>query len=130
MGATESKVQGNGAVAGEGVSSKAKLTLAQGTQPLQTTSLNILRDGFYGKRPVSVFTYDPSQFVLDNNQGFLPKAIKKLKTIRHPSVLRFIDCKTSSSAVHLITEQVVPLTLDYLKDISEDEILVGLFDIM
>ncbi|KAF9347861.1 Protein-associating with the carboxyl-terminal domain of ezrin [Mortierella sp. AD094] len=129
MGATESKAQGNGAGAGEG-SSKAKLTFAQGTQPLQSTPLYTLRDAFYGKRPVSAFTYDPAQFALDNKQEFLPKAIKKLKTIRHPSVLRFIDCKTSSAGVHLVTEQVVPLTTEYLEEITEDEILVGLYDIM
>ncbi|KAI1307290.1 Protein-associating with the carboxyl-terminal domain of ezrin [Mortierella claussenii] len=133
MGAAESKAQGNGtgaSPAGEGVSSKAKLTFAQGTPPLQTTSVYTLRDAYFGNRAVSAFAYDPAQFVLDNKQEFLPKAIKKLKTIRHPSVLRFIDCKTSSAGVHLITEQVVPLTVEYLKDITEDEILVGLFDIM
>ncbi|KAG0006306.1 Protein-associating with the carboxyl-terminal domain of ezrin [Entomortierella chlamydospora] len=129
MGATESKAQGNGAGAGEG-SSKAKLTFAQGTQPLQSTPVYTLRDAFYGKRPVSAFTYDPAHFALDNKQEFLPKAIKKLKTIRHPSVLRFIDCKTSSAGVHLVTEQVVPLTTEYLEEMTEDEILVGLYDIM
>ncbi|KAG0306437.1 Protein-associating with the carboxyl-terminal domain of ezrin [Dissophora globulifera] len=101
-----------------------------GTQPLQTTPIYTLRDAFYGKRPVSTFTYDPSQFVLDNKHEYLPKAIKKLKTIRHPSVLRFIDCKTGSAGVHLITEQVIPLTVEYLEEITEDEILVGLYDIM
>ncbi|KAF8926144.1 Protein-associating with the carboxyl-terminal domain of ezrin [Dissophora ornata] len=129
MGAAESKAQGNGSGAGEGFT-KAKLTFAQGTQPLQTTPVYTLRDAFFGKRPVSAFTYDPAQFALDNKQEFLPKAIKKLKTIRHPSVLRFIDCKTSSAGVHLVTEHVVPLTVDYLEEITEDEILVGLYDIM
>ncbi|KAF9976400.1 Protein-associating with the carboxyl-terminal domain of ezrin [Actinomortierella ambigua] len=51
-------------------------------------------------------------------------------TIRHPSVLRFIDCKTDASGVHLITEQVRPLTIDYLEEISRDEILLGLHDIL
>ncbi|KAF8975623.1 Protein-associating with the carboxyl-terminal domain of ezrin [Entomortierella lignicola] len=134
MGATESKVQGNGASAGEG-SSKAKLTFVQGTQPIYSTPVYTLRNAFYGKRPVSAFTFDPAQFALDNKQEFLPKAIKaslnpKLKTIRHPSVLRFIDCKTSSAGVHLVTEQVIPLTVEYLEEITEDEILVGLYDIM
>ncbi|KAF9438152.1 Protein-associating with the carboxyl-terminal domain of ezrin [Entomortierella beljakovae] len=129
MGATESKSQGNGAIAGEG-SSKVKLTFVQGTQPLYRTPLYSLSDALYGKRSVSAFTYDPSQFTLDNNQEFLPKAIKKLKTIRHPSVLKFIDCKPSSAGVHLVTERVIPLSIDYLESCSEDEILVGLFDIM
>ena len=55
---------------------------------------------------------------------------QKLKTIRHPSVLRFIDCKAATAGVHLITERVIPLTVDYLEEIAEDEILLGLYDIM
>ncbi|KAK3828519.1 MAG: hypothetical protein J3Q66DRAFT_322863 [Benniella sp.] len=129
MGAAESRSQGSSTGSGEG-SSTAKLAFAPGTQPLLVTPVFTLRDAFFGKRPVSAFTYDPAQFVLDNNQEFLPKAIKKLKTIRHPSVLRFIDCKASSKGFHLITEQVIPLTPEYLEDITEDEILIGLYDIM
>ncbi|KAF9135093.1 Protein-associating with the carboxyl-terminal domain of ezrin [Mortierella sp. 14UC] len=132
MGAAESK-QGipgtTGSTVSEG-SSKAKLVFPQNTQPLQATTVYTLRDAYYGKRIVSVFTYDPSQLELDNKQEFLPKAIKKLKTIRHPSVLRFIDCKATSAGFHLITERVVPLTAEYLEEITEDEILVGLYDIM
>ncbi|KAF9934370.1 Protein-associating with the carboxyl-terminal domain of ezrin, partial [Modicella reniformis] len=74
MGAAESRPQGNGAVAGDG--SKAKLAFAPGTQPLLATPVFTLRDAFFGKRPVSAFTYDPAQFALDNKQEFLPKAIK------------------------------------------------------
>ncbi|KAG0202913.1 Protein-associating with the carboxyl-terminal domain of ezrin [Mortierella sp. NVP41] len=128
MGAAESK-QGISGTASEG-SSKAKLTFPQNTQPLQATTIYTLRDAYFGKRLVSAFTYDPSQLELDNKQDFFPKAIKKLKTIRHPSVLRFIDCKPSSGGFHLITERVVPLTPEYLEEITEDEILVGLYDIM
>ncbi|KAF9194875.1 Protein-associating with the carboxyl-terminal domain of ezrin [Haplosporangium sp. Z 767] len=129
MGAAESKVHGNSAVGGE-VSSKAKLAFVPGVDAVQSTPVYTLRDAFLGKRPVSVFLYDPAQFELDNSHEFLPKAIKKLKTIRHPSVLRFIDCKTSSTEVLLITERVVPLTVEYLEDITEEEILVGLYDIL
>ncbi|KAG0232424.1 Protein-associating with the carboxyl-terminal domain of ezrin [Mortierella sp. GBA43] len=130
MGAAESRPQGSGAAAGEGSSSKAKLVFAPGSPPLVTTPVYTLRDAFLGKRPVSVFTFDPDQFALGNKKEFLPKAIRKLKTIRHPSVLRFIDCKFSSTGAHLITEPVVPLTPEYLEDITEDEILIGLYDIM
>ncbi|KAF9560065.1 Protein-associating with the carboxyl-terminal domain of ezrin [Mortierella alpina] len=129
MGAAESKAQGNGTPGGEGFS-KAKLSFPPGAAVLQSTSVYSLRDAYFGKRLVSAFSYDPAQFELDNRHEFLPKAIRKLKTIRHPSVLRFIDCKTSSTGVHLITERVTPLTVEYLQAISEDEILVGLYDIM
>ncbi|KAG0380259.1 Protein-associating with the carboxyl-terminal domain of ezrin [Mortierella sp. AD032] len=131
MGAAESKqgISGTTTAVSEG-SSKARLVFPQNTPPLQTTTVYTLKDAYYGKRLVSAFTYDPSQLELDNRQEFLPKAIKKLKTIRHPSVLRFIDCKATSAGFHLITERVVPLTEEYLEEITEDEILVGLYDIM
>ncbi|KAF9964206.1 Protein-associating with the carboxyl-terminal domain of ezrin [Mortierella alpina] len=129
MGAAESKAQGNGTAGGEGFS-KAKLSFPPGATVLQSTSVYALRDAYFGKRPVSAFSYDPAQFELDNRHEFLPKAIRKLKTIRHPSVLRFIDCKTNSTGVHLVTERVAPLTVEYLQAITEDEILVGLYDIM
>ncbi|KAG0345711.1 Protein-associating with the carboxyl-terminal domain of ezrin [Podila humilis] len=127
MGAAESKGVDNGT--GIERSSRDKLTFVQGATPLLTTSVYTLRQAFFGKKPVSAFTYDPAHFAVDKHE-FLPKAIKKLKTIRHPSVLKFIDCKTSSAGVNLITEPVIPLSLEYLEDISEDEILVGLFDIL
>ncbi|KAG9320097.1 hypothetical protein KVV02_008318 [Mortierella alpina] len=129
MGAAESKAQGNSSAGGEGFS-KAKLSFPPGATVLQSTSVYALRDAYFGKRPVSAFSYDPAQFELDNKREFLPKAIRKLKTIRHPSVLRFIDCKTSSTGVHLVTERVAPLTVEYLQVITEEEILVGLYDIM
>ncbi|KAF9913110.1 Protein-associating with the carboxyl-terminal domain of ezrin [Linnemannia zychae] len=129
MGAAESK-QGILGTTGSNVSEGSKLVFPQNTQPLQATTVYTLRDAYYGKRLVSAFTYDPSQLELDNKQEFLPKAIKKLKTIRHPSVLRFIDCKATSAGFHLITERVIPLTAEYLEEITEDEILVGLYDIM
>ncbi|KAG0268160.1 Protein-associating with the carboxyl-terminal domain of ezrin [Actinomortierella ambigua] len=128
MGASESKLGAEGA----SPSSKSKLTFVPGAPPLCKTPICALRDAFYGKRPVSAFTYDPAQLNLGSRakNDLLPKAIKKLMTIRHPSVLRFIDCKTDASGVHLITEQVRPLTIDYLEEISRDEILLGLHDIL
>ncbi|KAG0234442.1 Protein-associating with the carboxyl-terminal domain of ezrin [Actinomortierella wolfii] len=128
MGASESKHTGDGAPP----SSRSKLTFVPGAPPLCTTPIYTLRDAFYGKRPVSAFTYDPSQLNLGSHvkSEILPKAIKKLMTIRHPSVLRFIDCKTDSSGVHLITEQVRPLTIEHLEEIPRDEILLGLHDML
>lgn len=78
MGAAESKAGANGS---EG-SSRDKLTFAQGVAPLLTTPVYTLRPAFFGKRPVSAFTYDPAQFALDNKHEFLPKAIKVQKAKR------------------------------------------------
>jgi hypothetical protein len=75
MGAAESKTQGSGTAGGEGFS-KAKLSFSPGATVLQSTSVYALRDAYFGKRPVSAFSYDPAQFELDDRHEFLPKAIR------------------------------------------------------
>ena len=44
---------------------------------------------------------------------FLPlanNALKKLRTIRHPDVLKFIDAVTTDTTVYVMTERVRPLS--------------------
>ncbi|CAG0883278.1 unnamed protein product [Darwinula stevensoni] len=65
---------------------------------------------------VSIFTYD----VKGNGEVSLEMArgcIKRLKTIRHPSILPYLgDCETDK-CIYLATEYVVPLS-KYLSDLS------------
>ena len=37
-------------------------------------------------------------------------ALRKLRTLRHPNILRFIDGHETDTAVYIITEPVEPLT--------------------
>jgi SCY1-like protein 1 len=61
--------------------------------------------------PVSVFSFDfASQ---PSRRSLLPlakNALRKLKTLRHPDVLKYIDGVESDAAVWIVTERVTPLT--------------------
>ncbi|KAN0090665.1 hypothetical protein V8E55_004231 [Tylopilus felleus] len=59
--------------------------------------------------PVSVFEYD---FVHPLSKSTIPlakNALRKLRTIRHPDVLKFMDVVESDSAILVMTERVRPL---------------------
>ncbi|KAH0832319.1 hypothetical protein J3R83DRAFT_13329 [Lanmaoa asiatica] len=61
--------------------------------------------------PVSVFEYD---FVHPLNKSTIPlakNALRKLRTIRHPDVLKFMDVVESESAILIMTERVRPLSV-------------------
>jgi SCY1-like protein 1 len=56
---------------------------------------------------VSVFEYDCS-----SRRGMLPiakNALRKLRTTRHPDVLKFIDAVETETTIHIMTERVRPL---------------------
>jgi len=59
--------------------------------------------------PVSVFVFDASQ---GNKRSQLPlakNALRKLRTIRHPDVLKFVDVVETETTIHIVTERVQPL---------------------
>lgn len=59
--------------------------------------------------PVSVFEYD---LVHPLNKPTVPlarNALRKLRTIRHPDILKFMDVVESDSAIFIMTERVRPL---------------------
>ncbi|KDQ15249.1 hypothetical protein BOTBODRAFT_108853 [Botryobasidium botryosum FD-172 SS1] len=59
--------------------------------------------------PVSVFYFDAS---LPNHRNLLPlarNALRKLRTIRHPDVLKFIDVVDAENTIYIVTERVQPL---------------------
>ncbi|KAF8590947.1 ARM repeat-containing protein [Ramaria rubella] len=58
---------------------------------------------------VSVFVFDAGQ---PNKRSQLPlakNALRKLRTIRHPDVLKFIDVIETDTTIQLVTERVQPL---------------------
>ncbi|KAF7321448.1 Protein kinase domain-containing protein [Mycena kentingensis (nom. inval.)] len=57
--------------------------------------------------PVSVFEYDCT-----TRRGMLPlakNALRKLKTMRHPDLLKLIDCVETETTIQIMTERVRPL---------------------
>ncbi|KAG2073379.1 ARM repeat-containing protein [Suillus decipiens] len=60
---------------------------------------------------VSVFEYDLTHPLNKSTMPLARNSLRKLRTIRHPDVLRFIDVVESDSAICIMTERVRPLPL-------------------
>ena len=58
---------------------------------------------------MSVFVYESSQHPNKNHLSLAKNALRKLRTVRHPDVLKFIDAVESDSTVYIMTERVQPL---------------------
>ncbi|PLW44096.1 hypothetical protein PCASD_04875 [Puccinia coronata f. sp. avenae] len=85
---------------------------------------------------VSIFVYDmgnsnqlnSNAFIGSKDRklllGFAKNSLKKLRSLRHPDILKFIDGTETDSAVYIITEKVsaLPTKLDQLKMSSQTEI--------
>ncbi|XP_013419162.1 protein-associating with the carboxyl-terminal domain of ezrin-like [Lingula anatina] len=64
-------------------------------------------------------------------RGFVENAVKQLKTIRHPSVLRFFTSFTSPQGLHIVTKPVSPLLLALeAGKLSSVEISAGIYNII
>ncbi|KAF8706088.1 ARM repeat-containing protein, partial [Rhizoctonia solani] len=67
------------------------------------------RKGQDDSSPVSVFAFDASD---PQRRDLLPlakNALRKLRTTRHPDILKFIDVVETDSSIHIVTERVQPL---------------------
>lgn len=67
---------------------------------------------------VSIFVYDSScnnPFIGSKDRklilGFAKNSLKKLRSLRHPDILKFVDGTETESAVYVITEKVTNLSL-------------------
>ena len=59
---------------------------------------------------MSVFEYDFSDTSKKNIKPFAQNALRKLRTTRHPDVLKFMDAVESESTIFIMTERVRPLS--------------------
>ncbi|KAF5321514.1 hypothetical protein D9619_001358 [Psilocybe cf. subviscida] len=60
--------------------------------------------------PVSVFEYDFSDSARRNTKVFAQNAMRKLRTTRHPDVLKFMEVVESDTTIYIMTERVRPLS--------------------
>ncbi|PPQ70522.1 hypothetical protein CVT26_013980 [Gymnopilus dilepis] len=60
--------------------------------------------------PVSVFEYDFGDSSKRNVKQFAQNALRKLRTTRHPDVLKFMDAVESDTSIYIMTERVRPLS--------------------
>ena len=59
---------------------------------------------------MSVFEFDAASNPHKKNLPLANNTLKKLRTIRHPDVLKFIDAVTTDTTVYIMTERVRPLS--------------------
>lgn len=58
---------------------------------------------------MSVFFFDAAASNRRNMHPFARNSLRKLRTIRHPDVVKFIDVVETESAIYIVTERVQPL---------------------
>jgi SCY1-like protein 1 len=58
---------------------------------------------------VSVFEYDFNDSSKKNTMTMAKNALRKLRSTRHPDVLKFMDAVETDSSVYIMTERVKPL---------------------
>ncbi|KAM6953686.1 N-terminal kinase-like protein [Aplochiton taeniatus] len=61
-----------------------------------------------GGEPVSVFVYDVALGTEEQTQ-LAKSAFKRMKTLRHPNILAYVDGLETEKSLYLVTEQVTPL---------------------
>lgn len=71
------------------------------------------------KNEVSIFVYDVKGGS-DTKLEIAKNAVKKLKTLRHPSILQFLDSVETDKVLYVATEYVEPLGI-YLDHIDMDD---------
>ncbi|PFH52048.1 hypothetical protein AMATHDRAFT_141131 [Amanita thiersii Skay4041] len=59
--------------------------------------------------PVSVFEYEFGDASRRHLKSFAQNTLRKLRTTRHPDILKFLDAVETDSAIHIMTEPVLPL---------------------
>ncbi|KAG9785235.1 ARM repeat-containing protein, partial [Aureobasidium melanogenum] len=78
--------------------------------------------------PCSLFTFE-----INTNKSRLPlakNAARKLRTLRHPGVIRVIDVIENETHIYIITEKVTPLNWHLKrKSLSEETIKWGLYSV-
>ncbi|KAM9849477.1 N-terminal kinase-like protein isoform 2-T2 [Aulostomus maculatus] len=60
--------------------------------------------------PVSVFVYEVAQGTEQQTQ-LAKAAFKRMKTLRHPNILAYVDGLETEKSLYLVTEQVTPLAI-------------------
>ncbi|RUS24657.1 armadillo-type protein [Jimgerdemannia flammicorona] len=77
--------------------------------------------------PVSIFTFD-----CQKQRDSIPlakNAFKKMRTIRHPDLLKYIDGFESDNVIHIVTETVEPVQNQLRQDPDANLTLWGLYKV-
>ncbi|XP_061644636.1 N-terminal kinase-like protein [Phyllopteryx taeniolatus] len=79
--------------------------------------------------PVSVFVHEVAQG-LEQQTQLAKAAFKRMKTLRHPNILAYVDGLETEKSLYLVTEHVTPLAIHLKGGPSELEVSWGLHQIV
>ncbi|XP_077588880.1 N-terminal kinase-like protein isoform X1 [Stigmatopora nigra] len=79
--------------------------------------------------PVSVFVHEVVQG-LEHQSQLAKAAFKRMKTLRHPNILAYVDGLETEKSLYLVTEPVTPLSTHLKGNPSELEVSWGLHQIV
>ncbi|XP_054647043.1 N-terminal kinase-like protein isoform X2 [Dunckerocampus dactyliophorus] len=79
--------------------------------------------------PVSVFVYEVAQGSEQQTQ-LAKAAFKRMKTLRHPNILAYVDGLETEKSLYLVTEPVTPLAVQLKDSPGELEVSWGLHQIV
>nr|XP_057919016.1 N-terminal kinase-like protein [Doryrhamphus excisus]XP_057919017.1 N-terminal kinase-like protein [Doryrhamphus excisus]XP_057919018.1 N-terminal kinase-like protein [Doryrhamphus excisus]XP_057919019.1 N-terminal kinase-like protein [Doryrhamphus excisus]XP_057919020.1 N-terminal kinase-like protein [Doryrhamphus excisus] len=79
--------------------------------------------------PVSVFVYEAAQGSEQQTQ-LAKAAFKRMKTLRHPNILAYVDGLETEKSLYLVTEPVTPLAVHLKDGPGELEVSWGLHQIV
>ncbi|KND00058.1 SCY1 protein kinase [Spizellomyces punctatus DAOM BR117] len=82
-------------------------------------------------QPASVFTFRKIRGQPDDGDdvAVLGKAVQRLRTIRHPGIIKFINADLDQNGVFIATEPVTPLS-KVLDSLSPEEVSMGIYNIL
>lgn len=70
---------------------------------------------------VSVFAFDGSSPSSRDRLPLAKNALKKLKTIRHPNIITYVDSFETETSVYIVTERVKPLSVANKDEVFENQ---------
>ncbi|KAJ2653639.1 Nuclear aminoacylation-dependent tRNA export pathway component [Coemansia sp. RSA 1250] len=82
-----------------------------------------------GKQEATVFVFDKGQGA--SHTAAAQNALKRMRTLRHPNMLKYLEGVETAEAIYIATEAVVPLVMDLgvKRDGSDELIKWGLFKV-
>ncbi|KAJ3412366.1 Protein-associating with the carboxyl-terminal domain of ezrin [Chytridiales sp. JEL 0842] len=141
MGATESKLQQSYTLrdvvvqAGANAQTPSGSSSAIGERVPPLYSLHNATHKASGT-PVSVFSYNLSSANATQgssgpvpDKAILENALQRLKTIRHPGIIKYREADIGDTFMYIVTEPVIPLSR-ILSALSEEEVAMGLYSIL
>ncbi|KAJ2845546.1 Nuclear aminoacylation-dependent tRNA export pathway component, partial [Coemansia brasiliensis] len=82
-----------------------------------------------GKQEATVFVFDKGRGA--SHTAAAQNALKRMRTLRHPNILRYLEGVETADAIYIATEPVVPLVMELgiERDGSDELIKWGLFKV-